>query len=91
VHNLLVVATLVSSLAICVLLTTYRPGPDARHRIGVSCCAWLLIACTGGLAINVALFGAAAHVSVWQLGLLLVLLLVTYRARGNVARILRVE
>lgn len=90
-HSLLVVATLVSSLAICLRLITYRPGPDACHRLGVSCCAWLLIACSGGLAIHVALLGASAQVSVWQLGLLVVLLLVTYRARGNVAQILRVE
>lgn len=90
-HSLLIVATLISSLAICVRLITYRPGPDARHRFGVSCCAWLLIACTGGLAIHVALLGASAQVSVWQLGLLVVLLLVTYRARGNVAQLLRVE
>lgn len=90
-HSLLAVATLLTSAAICMRLMTYRPEPGARRRLGVSCCAWLLIACTGGLAINVALLGAAAQVSVWQLGLLLVLLLVTYRARGNVARILRIE
>lgn len=90
-HNLLVVTTLVFSLAICLRLITYQPGPGARYRIGVSCCAWLLIACTGGLSIHIVLLGASAHVSVWQLGLLVVLLLVTYRARGNVAQILRIE
>ena len=54
-------------------------------------CAWLLIVCTGGQALHILLVGAAAHASPWQLGVLAVLAVLTYRARGNVARILRVD
>ncbi|RPE74620.1 phage holin family protein [Vulcaniibacterium tengchongense] len=90
-HSLVTVLTLIACLAICARLLTYKRGPDARHRVGVGLCAWLLIVCTGGQAIHIALVGAAAHVSPWQLGVLLVLAVLTYRARGNVARILRVD
>jgi len=80
-----------AGVAICARLLTYKRGPDTTHRAGVGLCAWVLIACTGGEAIHIALIGAAASASPWQLGVLAVLVLLTYRARGNVARILRVD
>lgn len=83
--------TLIACLAICVRLLTYRRDPDATHRVDVGLCAWLLIACTGGEAIHIALVGAAANTSPWQLGVLVVLTVLTYRACGNVARILKVD
>jgi len=90
-HNAVTVLTLIACAAICVRLLTYQRGPDTTHRIGVGLCAWLLIVCTGGQALHIALIGAAAHTSPWQLGVLAVLAVLTYRARGNVARILRVD
>lgn len=90
-NNLLNTATFIASLAICIRLLTYCPVPHARHRPGVGWCAWLLIICTGGQALQILLFGSRTTVSIWQLGVLLVLLVVTYRARGNVARLLRVD
>lgn len=90
-HSAITVLTFAACVAICVRLLTYRRGPDTTHRIGVGACAWLLVACTGGEAIQIALAGAASHSSPWQLGVLVVLAVLTYRARGNVARILRVQ
>ena len=90
-HSAVTVLTLVACVAICVRLLSYRRGPDTTHRIGVGLCAWLLIVCTGGQALHILLVGAAAHSSPWQLGVLAVLAVLTYRARGNVARILRVD
>ncbi|UOF16465.1 phage holin family protein [Lysobacter capsici] len=90
-HSLVTALTLIACVAICARLITYQRGPDASHRVGVGLCAWLLIVCTGGQAIHITLAGASAHASPWQLGVLAVLAVLTYRARGNVARILRVE
>jgi len=83
--------TLLCCLAICVRLLTYRPACGSRHRHGVAWCAWLLIAATGGQALQIILQGAKAPASGWQLMLLVVLLIVTYRARGNVAHLFGVD
>ena len=90
-HSLVTALTLIACVAICVRLLSYQRGPDSTHRLGVGLCAWLLIVCTGGQAIHIVLVGAAACSSPWQLGVLAVLAVLTYRARGNVARILRVD
>jgi len=89
VHSLVTVLTLLAALAICVRLLTYRPSANARHRRCASWCAWLLIASTGGQALHILLAGATAQTSPWSLGTLLVLVVLTYRARGNVARLMR--
>lgn len=88
-HSLVTVLTLLASVAICVRLLTYRRPDDATHRHSASWCAWLLIASTGGQALHILLAGAAAQVNAWNLGVLLVLVVLTYRARGNVARLMR--
>jgi len=80
-------ATLLCCVAICVRLLTYRPAPNANHRHGIAWCAWLLIVATGGQALQIILQGARANVTGWQLVLLVVLLVATYRARGNVAHL----
>ncbi|WP_163099992.1 phage holin family protein, partial [Acinetobacter baumannii] len=51
----LTTATLLCSLAICIRLLTYRPAPGANHRPAIAWCAWLLIAATGGLALQIML------------------------------------
>lgn len=88
-HSLVTVLTLLASIAVCARLLTYRPPADARHRYGAGVCAWLLIASTGGQALHILLAGASARVSPWNLGLLLALVILTYRTRGNVARLMR--
>ncbi|WP_369969855.1 phage holin family protein [Stenotrophomonas rhizophila] len=83
-------ATVMVSLAICIRLLTYRPSPTARHRPTAAWLAWALIVCTGGLALAMLLFGSGASgvAKACHLGLLVVLALVIYRARGNAARLL---
>lgn len=89
--ELLSACALLCSLAICLRLLTYRPAPGTRRRCGVAWCAWLLIVCTGGQGLQILLQGVHATTSIWQLGLLLFLLFVTYRVRGNVARLFRAD
>jgi hypothetical protein len=88
VHSLVTVLTLLVSIAICIRLLTYHRPHDARHHRGASWCAWLLVASTGGQALHILIVGHASQVNVWQLGLLIVLAVLTYRAGGNVARLL---
>ena len=84
--------TLLACASICLRLITYRRSPDARYRPWVSACAWLLIVCSGGQAIHIAL-GHAPHgeTTPWQLGILLVLAALLLAARGNLARVLRLD
>ena len=89
--DVLSLLTLATSSAVCGRLLTYRRLPGARVRRGVGLCAWLLIVCTGGQALQILLAGATSHPSVLQLGILLVLAVLSFRARGNVARILKVD
>lgn len=85
------ILTLAASLSVCGRLLTYRRLPGTRFRWGVGLCAWILIACTGGQALQILVQGAQAHPDVLQLGILLVLAFLSFRARGNVARILKVD
>ncbi len=89
--ELLSLLTLAASTAVCGRLLTYRRMPGTRFRWGVGLCAWILIVCTGGQALQILVQGARAHPDVLQLGILLVLAFLSFRARGNVARILKVD
>lgn len=90
-HSLIALLTLLCNTAICVRLITYRSGPDARRRHGIGWLAWLLIASTGGQAMDIMLLGAHARPSIWQLGVVIVLMVLAFRAHGNVASIMRME
>jgi len=84
--------TMFACASICLRLITYRRSPDARYRPWVSACAWLLIVCSGGQAIHIALGHAApGETTLWQLGILLVLSTLLQAARGNLARVLRLN
>lgn len=85
------VFTMITCAAICGRLLTYRRQPGTRHRPGVSWLAWLLIVCTGGEAIHIAVTGIEARASIWQLGVLLGLAMLTFKAHGNVAAIIRLD
>lgn len=89
--DLIALCTFVACAAICGRLLTYRRGPGTRHRAGIGMCAWLLIVSTGGQALQIVVSGAHAHSNPWQLGVLLVLVVLSFRAHGNVARILKVD
>lgn len=90
-RELITILTLVLNAGICFRLLTYRSGPETRHRRAVGLLAWLLIASTGSHALQILLIGCAAQVNVWQLIVLTVLLILAFRANGNVARLLRMD
>ncbi len=52
-HDLINLLTLLASLAICGRLLTYRRKPGTTYRFGVSWCAWVLIVCTVGTALQI--------------------------------------
>lgn len=78
--------------AICVRIVTYRRG-ESTYRLGVSLCAYVLAAGSGAQAVQIMLGALLARqvpaVSPWLLMVLLVILVLTIRANGNVARIWR--
>jgi len=80
--------------AICYRIANYR-REGARYRAGVSCLAYLLAVGTGceSLMITLSMMFAkpAQPVSPFLLMVLAVLAVLVYRARGNVARILRMD
>lgn len=80
--------------AICLRIATFRRGP-LRYRFGVSLLAYLLCVGTGCYALTVALDllrgHAAPSVSPWLLIILGVVLVLVYRAKGNVARVLQMD
>ncbi|TAA26575.1 phage holin family protein [Pseudoxanthomonas winnipegensis] len=90
-RDLITVLTLALNAGICLRLLTYRSGPETRHRRSVGVLAWVLIASTGCNALQILTVGYAAQGNVWQLGVLAVLLVLAFRANGNVARLLRME
>lgn len=75
--------------AICARLVAFRRD-GARYRFGVSLLAYLLAASSGCQALAV-LLGVYLEHSPFVLMILLVLCALVYRARGNVANILRLE
>ena len=86
--DLINLLTAMACMAICCRLLTYRRGPDSRHRLGVGVCAWVLIASTGGQALQILIAGHHAHPSMWQLGVLLVLVGVQLLMFGLLAELM---
>lgn len=80
--------------AICFRIAAYR-REGARYRAGVSWLAYLLAVGTGGESLQITLAALMAKpgptVSPFLLMVLVVLVVLVYRARGNVARILRMD
>lgn len=85
-HITLATIALVAQLAAVLLLLTYRRN-GARHRQHVSWLAWLLVVVLGGSSIELALH--AKRVGIFEAGEAVLLALFIFRARGNVARLLR--
>jgi len=80
--------------AICIRIAFYRRA-GARYRAGASWLAYALAAATGSewlsILLGVLLSKPTPAVSPFMLIVLLVLVVLVYRARGNVARILRMD
>lgn len=83
-HHLVALFFVVANFATALRLACYRRC-GARYRPGMSVVAYLMFVFTGGQALDVVIRHSA--VSPWQLGLAILLAVLVYRARGNVANI----
>ena len=88
-------STLIAAMlcsAICWRVATFR-RQGARYRPGVSLCAWVLAVGTGGYSLTVALAPITGHqvapVSPFLLVVFVILAVMVWRSRGNVAAVLR--
>ena len=88
-------STLIAAMlcsAICWRVATFRRD-GARYRPGVSLCAWLLAVGTGGYSLTVALAPITGHqvapVSPFLLVVFVILAVMVWRSRGNVATVIR--
>ncbi|AEK60833.1 phage holin family protein [Collimonas fungivorans] len=85
-NKLLTVIAVLSYAMTCMQLLCYRRG-YANYRIHISLVAWLLIVFTGTCALEILL--GTARTSFGQAGIAFTLCVLVYRARGNVANIIR--
>ena len=89
--HLLALLLFAANLITCLRLLLYRRA-GARYRPLVSVAAWLLIASTGSTALAIALGQyPPQHIHIGDLGVSLVLCVLSLTARGNVAAILRTD
>ncbi|MEI2416234.1 phage holin family protein [Orrella sp. JC864] len=87
-EQIIVLIAVVANLATAGRLLAYQRA-GARYRPLISCMAYVLIVCTGAEALSILL--GASTASVWSSGVAVVLSVLVWRARGNVARIVRVQ
>lgn len=78
------------SAAICIRLYCYKWPQDARYRIGVTTAAYLLMLCTGAVAIFTAM-GNIPAAQLFEEGIYVSILFMVFAARGNLARILEIK
>lgn len=92
--DLWAVAAAVICSAISIRIVCWKPKGE-RYRLGQSLAAWFMAACSGAYALQVGLYTLYARpvapVSPMLVALLLVVMVQVYRARGNVAAMLRVS
>lgn len=73
----------------------YRPYPEARYKLGVSLMAWAACAVTGmqfvSLIGRIVLHDEFADVSWFNTAFYLLAVMLVCRAKGNVAKIVRVD
>lgn len=87
--HLLALLLFATNAATCVRLLIYSRN-GARYRPLVSACAWLLIASTGSTALGVVLgLYPASHIHIGDVGISIVVCVLSLAARGNVATIIR--
>lgn len=89
--HLFALLLLVSNAVTCLRLLLYRRS-GARYRPLVSVAAWLLIVSTGSIALGIVLGQyPPGDIHAGDLGISLVLCVLSLTARGNVAAILRTD
>lgn len=75
---------------ICWRIVFYRRS-GRRYRAGVSMLAYLIALGTGGYALSIALSGPVGQTNPFVLVVLVVLCVMVFKARGNVASVIRVN
>lgn len=84
---------LVLLVFICHSITTFRLLSYQRgmsnYRSSVSLLAWLLMVCTGSRALDILLHLKTTSITPDQAGIALLLCILVWRTRGNVAALLR--
>lgn len=76
--------------AICIRLFFYRWPHDSRYRIGVTFVAYLLMLCSGAVAILLAI-GNQGAAQIFDGGIYASILIMVLAARGNLAKILEIR
>jgi len=87
-HHAVALLFVVANILTVARLVCYRRC-GARYRPGMAWVAYALVVCTGGQVLDV--LTRQAVVSLWQAGVAVVLAYLVWRARGNVAAIVRVR
>ncbi|TCW81005.1 hypothetical protein C5O80_22755 [Burkholderia sp. SRS-46] len=85
-HVSFALVALAAHLVVIVRVLTYRKN-GARHRSHVAWAAWLIVAISGGSAIELLIHPQPA--GFYQATQALLLALIVHLARGNVARLMR--
>jgi hypothetical protein len=83
---ILAMIAVLANISTAARLLCYRRG-CSRYRPGVSAMAYVLIVCAGGQAIDTLV--NAAPVTPWGAGFAAVIAVLVWRAKGNVASIVR--
>jgi hypothetical protein len=84
--HILTAVTILSYTITCLRLITYRRGLG-NYRLKISLIAWCLILFTGTTALDMILH--PSHATVGNAGIGITLLVLAWRARGNVADMVR--
>jgi len=88
--EVLMLAKACMAAAICARLFCYPWPEDSRYRFGVTLVAYLLMLCTGAVAINLAM-GNRAAAQIFDAGIYVSVLILVFAARGNLAKILEIR
>ena len=78
------------SAAICIRLFCYGWPRDSRYRIWVTLAAYLLMLCSGAVAIFIAM-GNVTAAQFFDAGIYASVLILVFVARGNLAKILEIR
>lgn len=87
-HHAVALLFVLANLATVARLVCYRRC-GSRYRPGMAWVAYALVVCTGGQVLDV--LTRQAVITPWQAGVAVVVALLVWRARGNVAAIVRVR
>lgn len=89
-NEVLMLAKAGVSAAICIRLFCYGWPQDARYRVWVTLAAYLLMLCSGAVAILIAL-GNVSAAQFFDAGIYASVLILVFVARGNLAKILEIR